>query len=276
MSDLHGVFTRVTAHYHQGQDLISYEHDKEMKLHILNDLHIEFEDFTPPATDADVVILAGDIGVGVEGLRWAVARFPDRPVIYVPGNHEFYHHDLLLIEELKAHAPEHIHILNDDQVVINGVRFLGSILWTDFALFGEPDKFFAMQKARQQMTDFSIIQNDGQRFTPEDAIQLHMTSRDWLAAMLAEAFDGRTVVVTHHAPSSQSVHPRYASDLLTPAFASNLENLMGGDRPALWVHGHMHESYDYEIYSTRVACNPRGYAPNALNPEFNPVFVIEI
>jgi predicted phosphohydrolase len=247
-----------------------------MKLHILNDLHIEFEDFAPPVTGADVVILAGDIGVGMEGLRWAEARFPDRPVIYVPGNHEFYHHDLSLIDKLKAQAPEHIHVLNDDQVVIDGVRFLGTILWTDFDLFGEADKFFAMQAARQRMTDFSIIQNHGQRFTPEDAIRLHTTSRDWLAAMLTESFDGRTVVVTHHAPSSQSVHPRHARDLLTPAFASNLENLMEGERAALWVHGHMHDTFDYEIYGTRVVCNPRGYAPNALNADFRPDLVVEI
>ena len=247
-----------------------------MKLHILNDLHIEFEDFRPPVTDADVVVLAGDIGVGVEGLRWAEARFLDKLVIYVPGNHEFYHHDIVLIDELKAEALGNIHVLNDDQVVIDGVRFLGSILWTDFALFGEADKFFAMQTARQQMTDFSIIQNHGHRFTPEDAIRLHTASRDWLVAMLAEPFAGKTVVITHHAPSSQSVHPRYARDLLTPAFASNLENLMDGDRAALWIHGHMHESFDYDVYDTRVVCNPRGYAPNALNPDFRSDWVVEI
>jgi Icc-related predicted phosphoesterase len=223
-----------------------------MKLHILNDLHIEFEDFDPPATDADVVILAADIGVGLEGLRWAEERFPGQPVIYVPGNHEFYHHDLTLVDELKAQAPDHIHVLSDGQVIIDGVRFLGSILWTDFTLFGEADRFFAMQQARQQMTDFSIIQNGGQRFTPEDAIRLHTASRGWLASMLAEPFDSKTVVVTHHAPSSQSVHPRYASDLLTSAFASSLEMLMDGDRVALWVHGHMHDAFDYEIYGTRV------------------------
>jgi len=247
-----------------------------MKLHILNDLHIEFEDFTPPANDADVVILAGDIGVGMSGLHWAEKRSPGKPVIYVPGNHEFYHHDIALIDELKTQAPDHIHLLNDDQVIIDGVRFLGSILWTDFALFGEADKFFAMQAARQRMTDFSIIHNNGKPFTPEDAIRLHTASRDWLAAMLAEPFNGKTVVVTHHAPSSQSVHPRYARDLLTPAFASNLENLMEGDRAALWVHGHMHESFDYQVYGTRVVCNPRGYAPEALNPDFRPDRVIEI
>jgi len=71
-----------------------------MKLHILNDLHIEFEDFAPADIDADVVVLAGDIGVGTEGLRWADDRFPDKPVIYVPGNHEFYRHGLALIEVL--------------------------------------------------------------------------------------------------------------------------------------------------------------------------------
>ena len=247
-----------------------------MKLHILNDLHIEFEDFTPPETDADIVILAGDIGVGLGGLQWAEAQFPDRPVIYVPGNHEFYHHDIALIDELKAQAPAHIHVLNDDQVVIDGVRFLGSILWADFALFGEADKFFAMQAARQRMTDFEIIQNHVQCFTPEDAIRLHNGSRDWLAAMLTESFDGKTVVVTHHAPSSQSVYPRYARDLLTPAFASNLESLMEGERVALWAHGHMHESFDYEIYGTRVVCNPRGYAPEALNPEFRLDWVLKV
>jgi len=247
-----------------------------MKLHILNDLHIEFEDFAPPATDADVIILAGDIGVGMGGLRWAEKRFPDRPVIYVPGNHEFYHHDIALIDELKAQAPDNVRVLNDEQVIIDGVRFLGSILWTDFALFGEADKFFAIQAARQRMTDFSIIQNQGKPFTPEDAIRLHTASRDWLAAMLAEPFDGKTVVVTHHAPSSQSVHPRYARDLLTPAFASNLEDLMEGDRAGLWVHGHMHESFDYEVYGTRVVCNPRGYAPEALNPDFRPDWVLRV
>lgn len=247
-----------------------------MKLHILNDLHVEFEDFAPPATNADIVILAGDIGVGLEGLRWAGERFPERPVIYVPGNHEFYRHDISLIDKLKLEAPDNIHVLDDDQVVIGGVRFLGCILWTDFGLFGEANKLFAMLQARTQMTDFSIIQNKGQRFTPEDAVKLHEASRNWLAAILAEPFDGSTVVVTHHAPSSRSVHPRYACDLLTPAFASNLEYLMDGNRAALWIHGHMHDSFDYRIYDTRVVCNPRGYSPQELNSNFKPDWVIEI
>mgnify|MGYP000697640048 CR=1 FL=1 len=208
-----------------------------MKLHILNDLHIEFEAFEPQATDADVVILAGDIGVGMCGLHWAEDRFSDRPVIYVPGNHEFYHHDITLIDALKQRATDHIHVLNDDQVIIDGVRFLGSVLWTDFALFGEGERFYAMKTAQKWMTDFSIIRKDGRKFTPRDAVQLHTVSRCWLASRLAEPFDGMTVVVTHHAPSSRLVHPRYARDQLTPAFASSLEMMIDGERAALWVHG---------------------------------------
>lgn len=247
-----------------------------MKLHILNDLHIEFEDFDPPETDADIIILAGDIGVGAGGLEWAADHFRDKPAVYVPGNHEFYRHDIKLIDELKASAPANIHVLDNSQVVIGGVRFLGAILWTDFNLFGEAEHFFAMQRARESMADFSIIQNGGRSFTPEDAIKLHEQGRNWLESMLAEPFDGRTVVITHHAPSSRSVHTRYANDLLTPAFASNLESLMDRDDLLLWVHGHMHDPFDYEIYGTRVVCNPRGYSPDDLTKGFKPDFVIEI
>lgn len=247
-----------------------------MKLHILNDLHIEFEDFEPPATNADVVILSGDIGVGMEGLHWAEKRFPHNPVIYIAGNHEFYKHDIALINELKACAKPPIHVLDDDQVIINGVRFLGCTLWTDFRLFGEADRFYAKKHAQRNMSDYEVTKNEGKRFHPDDAQALHEASRQWLKAMLSMPFDGKTVVVTHHAPSSQSVAPRFARNLLTPSFASNLELLMDESRIALWCHGHMHESFDYEVYGTRVICNPRGYAPFALNRKFRPDLVVEI
>jgi Icc-related predicted phosphoesterase len=245
-----------------------------MKLHILNDLHIEFGAFVPPAVGADAIVLAGDIGVGDEGLRWAATRFPEVPVIYVPGNHEFYHHDIDLIDELRQAAPPNIHVLNDDQVVIDGVRFLGSILWTDFALFGEVDKVFTMQQARRTMNDFTLIRRGGRSFTPEDSILLHQHSRCWLENRLAEPFEGKTVVVTHHAPSARSVHPRYSGNPLTPAFASDLENLMDGGRVTLWIHGHVHDPFDYALLGTRVICNPRGYAPQALVPGFRPERVV--
>ncbi|MEE8428449.1 MAG: metallophosphoesterase [Gammaproteobacteria bacterium] len=247
-----------------------------MRLHILNDLHVEFGEFCPPETDAHVAVLAGDIGVGKEGLDWAKEHFLDKPVIYVPGNHEFYHHDITLIDELKTGAPDNIHVLNNDMIEIDGVRFLGSVLWTDFALFGETEKWFSVQRAQWGMNDFAIIRNNGRLFSPDDSIQLHEVSRAWLARALAEPYAGKTVVVTHHAPSPQSVPPRFAKDLLTPAFASNLEGLMGQDRVNLWIHGHTHDAFDYVVYGTRVVCNPRGYMPHELTREFKPDFAVEI
>ncbi|MYB89436.1 MAG: hypothetical protein F4X93_05705 [Proteobacteria bacterium] len=247
-----------------------------MKVHVLNDLHIEFEDFKPPATSADVVVLAGDIGVGLQGLYWAQERFPDRPVIYVPGNHEYYRYNTDLIDELRAKALQNLHVLNDEQVIIDGVRFLGSTLWTDFALFGPASKASAMLEAQYCMTDFAVIGHEGRCFTPGDALRMHTASRAWLASMLAQPFNGKTVVVTHHAPSSRSIAQRYEGSLLSPSFASNLESLMGEERAALWIHGHVHDSFDYAVEGTRVVCNPRGYAPSALNRDFVPDKVVAL
>lgn len=247
-----------------------------MKLHILSDLHIEFADFEPPATNSDVIVLAGDIGVGPGGLEWAAARLPDVPVIYVPGNHEYYNHDLRLSDELKADAPDNIHVLNDEQAVVDDVRFIGCVMWTDFELFGQGEKFFSMQRARRAIEDFSSIRNGDHLFTPEDSITLHESSKAWLQAELAKPFNGKTVVVTHHLPSSRSVARRYASDLLTPAFASNLEVLIEAGQPVLWIHGHTHDACDYEIHDTRVICNPRGYPGEAYTAGFIAELVVEI
>jgi predicted phosphohydrolase len=114
-----------------------------MKLRILSDLHIEFADFTPPPTDADVTVLAGDIGVGMAALDWTHLNFPEMPVVYVLGNHEYYRHDLALLGQMKKAALSNVHILENDCVVLEGVRFLGATLWTDFALHGLAEQSFA-------------------------------------------------------------------------------------------------------------------------------------
>ncbi len=247
-----------------------------MKIQVVSDLHIEFAGFTLPETDADVIILAGDIGVGLGGLEWIVEQSIDKPIIYVPGNHEFYQHDICLIDELCDRSPSNVYVLNDSMVEIQGVRFLGCILWTDFELFGLTDKYFSVQQAKKNMSDFTVIKNGMKTFHPDDSIQLHNQSVGWLKCMLSESFAGNTVVVTHHAPSTASVHPRYASNLLTPAFASNLEDMMGADRAKLWIHGHMHNPSDYEINGTHILCNPRGYAHYETTHDFNPGLVVNI
>lgn len=245
-----------------------------MKIHVLSDLHIEFAAFDAPRTDADVVILAGDIAVGATGVEWAGDTFPDRPVIYVPGNHEYYGHDIGLTEKLRAAAPDNVRVLNDEAVEIGGARILGCTLWTDFDYYGEPEA--ARRYSEQALGDFAAISNGERRFTPEDAAALHEQSRHWLINELAAAFDGPTIVVTHHLPAAPSVAPRYAEDPLNPAFASRLESLIETHRPALWVHGHTHAPCDYELFGTRVVCNPRGYPGEVEASGFRADLVLEL
>ena len=245
-----------------------------MKIYVLSDLHTEFAEFIPPGIDADVVVLAGDIGVGLGGIEWAARRFPKMPVVYVPGNHEFYGHDIGLTRELKATAPANIWVLDNDTFILEGVRFLGSTLWTDFKLYGEGGAWFARQRAKRLIEDFASIRNSERRFTPEDSVELHEASKAWLVSELEKKFDGPTVVVTHHLPASTSVAKRYVNDALNPAFASRLEDVIEKYRPELWVHGHTHVPCDYELFNTRVVCNPRGYPGEAQNHAFNTHFAV--
>jgi predicted phosphodiesterase len=245
-----------------------------MKLHVLSDLHTEFADFAPPATGADVVVLAGDIGVGTAGVAWAAQQFPLTHVLYVPGNHEFYDHDIRIAEDLTDSAPGNVHVLDNDAFTIDGVRFLGATLWTDFRLYGEGEAWFARQRAKQYMRDFTVIRNGDRRFSPEDSVRLHEASKAWLVDELARAFDGPTVVITHHLPASPSISKRYVNDALNPAFASGLEDIIEKYRPDLWVHGHTHVPCDYQIFDTRVLCNPRGYPGERTG--FSPGLVVEV
>lgn len=174
-----------------------------------------------------------------------------------------------------------VYILDDDEVVIQGVRFLGGTLWSDFKLFGEANAEFARLDAQAAMNDYRLIRygSDYRSLQPLDTQKMFTDTVSFLKKKLAEPFSGKTVVVTHHAPSLQSVHPIYKHDRLTPAFASDLESLMGTPI-TLWVHGHVHNSNDYVVNGTRVISNPRGYHPegNSIpeNPDFKADLVIEI
>jgi predicted phosphodiesterase len=249
-----------------------------MKIQVLSDLHVEFAPFELPQTDADVIVLAGDIGVGTGGLDFAQSVARGRPKIYVAGNHEYYGETLpLLTQELtNLSSGTEAHFLEEREIVLGDVRFIGCTLWTDFSLFGEEQKMQAMQLAQLCMNDFSRIRTPkAGRFRPEDARRLHMKSRAWLRERLSVPFAGRTVVVTHHTPSPRSNAERYRGDLLSSAFTSDLEELMDGDRVALWIHGHTHHCVDYEMNGTRVVSNQRGY-PNEGISAFNPSFVVEV
>ncbi len=249
-----------------------------MRLHVLSDLHLGLQGMSPPAVDADVTILAGDIlRPAAAAMTWAASL--GRPVLYVPGNHEFYGGSIPDVRrELARSAHEHgVQLLDEDVQVIDGVRFVGATLWTDFKLFGDAQSAMAMALSAKFMRDFSAIRNaDGSVFTPADSCALFAEQYAWLAAVLDEPFNGPTVVITHHAPTPRSVHPRFAESPVSAAFASDCSALMG--RPVLWVHGHTHDSFDYVVNGTRVVCNPRGYCPRGVNenPAFDPRLCIEV
>ena len=253
-----------------------------MRLNILSDLHLSLGALEIPRNDADAVILAGDIARPQEAVSWASGF--DKPVFYVPGNHEYYGGSMAAVaDELKRLcAGTRIHLLDNDEVIIAGVRFLGTTLWTDFMLFGEGGKrSAAMREALIFMRDFSRIrigETAQTLFTPAASAALFEIQAEWLEGKLSEPHAGPTVVITHHAPSRMSIHPRFADSLLNACFVSDAERLVDGARACLWVHGHTHDSFDYSLNGTRVVCNPRGYAKGAVNenPRFDPNFVVEI
>jgi predicted phosphodiesterase len=256
------------------------EESGPIKIRVLSDLHLEFEGWCPPTAEADVVVLAGDIHCGTSGLLWARETFPHSPIVYVPGNHEYYGRCLRgLSDSLRETANSlEIALLNGDEVVIGGVRLLGATLWTDFALHGSqtPEIARAMADAKRGMNDFNIIKHpESGIFLPEQAREIHLAHVQWIEGRLLNPFDGPTVVVSHHLPHPLSIHARYRGSCLNPAFASDLSRLL---RPpvALWIHGHTHESCDYVLNGVRVMCNPRGYLPREPNPDFDPLLVATV
>ncbi len=244
-----------------------------MRIRLLSDLHLEVAPFEPPAAAADLVVLAGDIHNGAAGIEWARARFTG-PVIYVAGNHEPYDGEFHATQAAlrAAAAARDVILLDRRELAIDGVRFLGGTLWTDYALEGEAGRRLAIDKYGSWLADYHAIRWGERLFEAGDSIALHWAERTWLAARLGAPFPGPTVVVTHHAPHRASISPRFAAHPLNPAFVTNLEDLMG--RARLWLHGHIHRACDYAVRGTRVVCNPRGYPGE--DTGFRAALVIEV
>ncbi len=248
-----------------------------MKIALYSDLHLEHMPvaWAPPATEADVIILAGDIGSGTSGLYWAADAFPDKQLLYVAGNHEYYHAGLELLNEMRGTARQlGIRFLERDVVdivdttyadadqVINGhVRFLGCTLWSGFSLYGEEHVLPHMTIAQRRINDYVLITaRQGKTLSPGDTLALHRNSVAWLDAELAKPFDGKTVVVTHFAPHRQCIPQQRQGSDLSPFFVTDLEWLMKKYPIAAWCYGHTHTSISFKVESgCYVASNQRGY-----------------
>jgi predicted phosphodiesterase len=250
-----------------------------MRLHVLSDLHLERGSARPLGVDADVVILAGDIGSGTAGVDWARGWAEGRPVLYVAGNHEFYGHAIPeLIDELRgAAAGSSVQVLENDELIMDGVRFLGCTLWSDFDFDGVQHRDRSMRFCERVVNDYAHI-----RFGPADRTlsardtrTFHLASRRWLAARLDQPHDGPTVVVTHHAPLIGGRPDSATLRAIAGAFASDVTELMGERRVALWIYGHTHRVADLEVRGTHVLSNPYGY-PHQPAAGFDPARVVEL
>jgi len=263
-----------------------------MKIQLMSDLHLEFEPlFRPKNAGADVLILSGDICVAEYftksemSPKFVVARefkkFFDHVtsefehVIYVAGNHEHYHGYFdttldILKETLKY---DNLHILDNDSFDIDGVRFAGGTLWTNLNNHNPITENYL----RGAMNDFKLIQwksKNYRKFSPFDSSVEHRNTLETIKKMIAD--HDNVVVVGHHAPTFQSVHPKYHNnDHMNGGYFSELsEFILDHPQIKLWTHGHMHDCFDYDVGTTKVWCNPRGY--NDENPYFNPNKVVSI
>jgi len=272
-----------------------------MRLWIWSDLHLEMQGIALPALapdGVDAIVCAGDLAYACDVERHAreiVNRY-GVPLIFVPGNHEFYSgrslartkptDHLVMKEAARASRAwrQRLHVLDDDVVEIAGVRFVGGTLWTDFRmdLPNEASLPRRMRSALTQIADFSEIRlGDGERLTPQVMLGFHLLTRAFIERQLTIPFDGRTVVVTHHLPHpdcTPAIYRGWDTNCLFACGRVAFEDVLKSEAaPALWVCGHTHHAINKHIGRTRIVCNPHGYLSvrTEWNNGFRPDLVID-
>ena len=274
-----------------------------MNIQLLSDLHLESNPYfvAEPTPGADVLVLAGDIGSYQPGSAltrldiedFGLARFSPRPVseggagwptpvLFIPGNHEYDGLEFDAATRRLRAACERWGLiwLEQQSVVLQGVRFLGCTLWTDFdALNG--DSLSASLTAREKAfraANYHLRKNhtlrDGVPMLAPEVRELGLQSQTWLRAALAQPFDGSTVVVTHFAPSLLSADPRYGLTPGTAGFCNALDDLLPAAQ--LWLHGHLHCPQDYRKQGCHVVANPLGYAHKSEQVSFQSTLLIGV
>ena len=227
-----------------------------MKIRILSDLHLELAKFQPAAADADVVVLAGDIHTNARGVRWAGKAFPNSMVLYLSGNHEFYGADMAeMRQKMRDKAPPNVRVLENEVLLHGHIRFIAASLWTDFALFADPE--WNSEWAGMHMNDYYQIRAHDQLLSPNMTEAMHHESRAFIEAELARPHLGKTIVISHHAPSLHSTPVQHRNKRILAAYASHLDELVA--KADVWIHGHVHTACSYKIGNCMVICNPRGY-----------------
>ena len=280
-----------------------------MKVQLLSDLHLEAHPhWTPrPAPGADVLVLAGDIGSYQSGSQlsdtdFGLGRFSPlqgwpTPVLFVPGNHEYDAQDFDQAHARLRATCDRLGLtwLERETVVLQGVRFVGTTLWTDFDALatstprpGKPSPGQAnvnaltqQLKAREKAfraANYYLKKTQTTRgavpMLAEQVRELGLECQQWLRAAIAQPYAGATVVITHFAPSLQSADPRYGHVPGTAGFCNALDDLLPWAQ--LWLHGHLHAPSDYVHQGCRVVANPLGYARKNEQAAFKGQLILEV
>ncbi len=276
-----------------------------MRIQLLSDLHLEYGGEIPPlAPGAEVVVLAGDLApAGLRSIRIPAEIWRDAAhILFVPGNHEFHGCDIEEARRLLARdcADCGVTLLDTEAVTIDGIRFIGATLWTDFR-FGtrrpgagtggvrdwltRSEETTAEAKAHREAAgrfgDFNGLIRDRNGpeglLTTAETARRHARDRAFIEAEVAAAHEAglKAAVVTHHAPSPVAVHHSYAGSPLNPAFVSDLDAMIAHLGPALWIHGHVHYAVNATVGRTHVIANPLGIGPTE-EADFQPDLVIEL
>lgn len=275
-----------------------------MKIQLLSDLHLEVHpQFVPePAPDADLLVLAGDIGSyqndsQVAGDNFGLERFSPlpqwgdwpTPVVFVPGNHEYDMQDFDAAHDRLRRTCDRLGLLwlERETLVLDGVRFVGTTLWSDFDALADHEQCTDLtrrlrlrQKAFRAANFYLAKTGTSRAGTPwlaEPMREQALACMAWLEDALARPFDGPTVAITHFAPSLRSADPRYGLAPGTAGFCNALDHLL--PRATLWLHGHLHAPSDYTVqgqqadgtpWQCRVVANPLGYARKNEQAFFRP------
>lgn len=269
----------------------------KIKVQVLSDIHTEMPAYNLENeqryydTDADLIIVAGDIAKSNSVVKNLYSLFPGKTVVFVAGNHEHYttgrtiKEDIDLIryqvKQINEYGLMEAIFLENDMTILNikgvDIRLIGGTLWTDFNLFHDAKN--DSLRVKNALNDYYVIKGeDGQKLKPEETLSRHRNTRNFIFNELLKEFDGPTIVVTHHLPSLRAVDKIYKKEKVSAGFASNLDDLLSMNA-TLWCSGHTHTSVKFKEGNTLFVCNPEGYrrpSGQVENKKFNPKLIIDL
>jgi len=267
------------------------------KLLYWSDLHTEYGDFSLPeiTLDIDAVLLGGDTGVGDSHLDFLKTIYDKYqvPVYSIRGNHEYYHQiwedqiekdEKRLLQWKKEGIP--IDVLHRKTIVVNDVRIIGASLWTDMMYRGDQG-VFSIPAAEANIADYKAIQiRDSSTGKPRvlkarDTMMEHLLDKEYIFNSLKTSFSGKTIVMTHHLPSSLCVHSQFKDSPYNPAFVSEMTEEILRTPVDIWLYGHSHKKNDNQIEKyngepLQFIANPKGYSHESRTTGFKKDFILKL